>query len=52
MGLSISRLLIERRQGRIWAEAGADGGAVVRFSLPLFQTTASFDGRPAYRVCG
>jgi two-component system sensor histidine kinase DctS len=52
MGLSISRCLIERRQGRIWAEAGVGGGAVVRFSLPLFRTTASIDGRPAYRVCG
>jgi two-component system, LuxR family, sensor kinase FixL len=52
MGLSISRSIIEQHQGRIWTEADANGGAMVRFILPLFQTTASFDGLPAYSVCG
>jgi PAS domain S-box-containing protein len=32
-GLSIARRIVERHGGRIWIEAGAGGGTVVRFTL-------------------
>jgi signal transduction histidine kinase len=35
MGLSITASLIDAHGGRIWAENRIDGGAVVRFTLPL-----------------
>ncbi|MEX2113006.1 MAG: ATP-binding protein [Pirellulales bacterium] len=35
MGLAISRAILERYQGRIWAENPAEGGALVRFCLPI-----------------
>jgi signal transduction histidine kinase len=35
MGLSICNTIIENHGGRIWAEAGAGGGAIFRFDLPL-----------------
>lgn len=35
MGLTISRTIIERHGGRIWAENQERGGAIVRFSVPL-----------------
>jgi two-component system sensor kinase FixL len=34
IGLSISRTIVEAHHGRIWAEDGANGGAVFRFTLP------------------
>lgn len=34
LGLSISRSIIERHGGRIWAENDPGGGAVFRFTLP------------------
>jgi hypothetical protein len=34
MGLSISRSIITRHQGRIWVESHPDAGATFRFSLP------------------
>jgi two-component system sensor kinase FixL len=34
IGLSISRTIVEAHHGRIWADDGADGGAVFRFTLP------------------
>lgn len=34
LGLSISRSIIGRHQGRIWAESLPDGGACFRFCLP------------------
>ena len=37
LGLSISRTIVERYGGRIWAENGIEGGAVVRFTLPLLR---------------
>jgi signal transduction histidine kinase len=40
MGLSIARTIVERHQGRIWAENRREGGAVVRFTLPLAETHA------------
>lgn len=35
VGLSISRAIIEAHHGKIWAESGAGGGAVFKFTLPL-----------------
>jgi two-component system sensor kinase FixL len=37
MGLSISRSIITRHQGRIWAENNPGGGATFYFSLPVSQ---------------
>jgi K+-sensing histidine kinase KdpD len=37
IGLSISRTIVEAHGGRIWAENGAQGGAVFRFTLPRMQ---------------
>ena len=34
IGLSITRRIIERHGGRIWAESGAGGGSVFSFTLP------------------
>jgi signal transduction histidine kinase len=34
MGLAISRSIIEGHDGRLWASAGAQGGAVFQFTLP------------------
>jgi Na+/proline symporter/nitrogen-specific signal transduction histidine kinase len=34
LGLTICRYIVEHFGGRIWAERGPDGGAVVRFRLP------------------
>jgi signal transduction histidine kinase len=34
LGLAISRSIIERHNGRIWAENNPDGGATFRFTLP------------------
>lgn len=34
IGLSISRTIIEAHGGKIWAEDGAGGGAVFRFTIP------------------
>ena len=41
MGLSISRSIIARHQGRIWVEAVPDGGACFRFCLPAAPETDS-----------
>jgi two-component system sensor histidine kinase DctS len=35
MGLNICRTIIELHRGRLWHEAGPEGGAVFRFSLPI-----------------
>jgi signal transduction histidine kinase len=36
-GLSIARTIIESYGAKIWAENRADGGAVFRFTLPLWR---------------
>jgi len=38
MGLSVSRSIIIRHQGRIWVENNPDGGATFYFSLPAVTT--------------
>ena len=38
LGLSIARRLIEAQGGRIWIDAAAGSGTVVRFTVPTFQT--------------
>jgi signal transduction histidine kinase len=35
LGLAISRTIVETYGGRIWAENREDGGATIRFTLPL-----------------
>lgn len=40
VGLSISRAIIERHAGRLWAEANAGPGATFIFSLPPAQRTS------------
>jgi len=37
LGLTISRTIIEANEGKIWAEQNPDGGAIVRFSLPIIE---------------
>lgn len=36
MGLSISRTIVEKHRGRLWAEPGSPQGAVFHLSLPIF----------------
>ena len=52
LGLSISRSIIERHRGRIWAETAPYGGALVRCRLPLSHPLATFDEQPADSLCG
>ncbi len=35
MGLSISHSIVESHAGRLWATAGASGGAVFQFTIPI-----------------
>jgi len=35
LGLSIARMIVETYAGRIWADNNPEGGAVIRFILPL-----------------
>ena len=35
MGLSISRSIINRHQGRLWVENNSEGGATFYFTLPI-----------------
>ena len=37
VGLSIARSIVEAYGGKIWAENGAKGGAIFRFTLPLVE---------------
>jgi signal transduction histidine kinase len=35
IGLAICRSIIEFHQGRLWLEAGRDGGTIFRFTVPI-----------------
>jgi signal transduction histidine kinase len=39
LGLSIARTVVESYGGRIWAENRPEGGAIVRFNLPMVQAS-------------
>ena len=41
IGLAIARSVVEAHGGRIWAEAGAHGGATVRFLVPWWDAAAA-----------
>ena len=43
LGLAISRSIVERHNGRIWAENNPDGGASFRFTLPAALPVARED---------
>ncbi len=43
LGLTIARTIVETYGGKIWAENGAGGGAILRFTLPLSQHPRSRD---------
>lgn len=48
VGLSISRSIIERHQGRLWAERNDDHGATFSFSIPCCQDEA--DSEPSRQL--
>jgi len=55
LGLAISRTIIERLDGRIWAESALGAGSTFRFTLPRELAVSSFDGKsgsPSVVVCG
>jgi PAS domain S-box-containing protein len=41
IGLSVSRSIIERHQGRLWAESNDGPGATFSFSIPVVQTSVA-----------
>jgi signal transduction histidine kinase/ActR/RegA family two-component response regulator len=43
LGLAVCRQLVERMNGRIWAEANPGGGARFRFEAPFFRTPEPAD---------
>jgi len=49
IGLSVSRSIIERHHGRLWATPNDGPGATFSFSLPCTAEAAA-DGSPAFRI--
>jgi signal transduction histidine kinase len=41
LGFSIARAIVEAYGGKIWAENGTSGGAILRFALPLSAGTSN-----------
>ncbi|HEX2543659.1 MAG TPA: PAS domain S-box protein [Ramlibacter sp.] len=44
IGLSVSRFIIERHLGRLWAECNEDGGASFSFCIPVSETSDAMGG--------
>jgi signal transduction histidine kinase len=44
IGLSVSRSIIERHQGRLWAEPNVGPGATFSFSIPMRPETVTDSG--------
>ncbi len=51
MGLAISRTILERYRGRIWCENHAEGGALVRFCLPISSVHDADSGTHTHCLC-
>lgn len=47
IGLSVSKSIIDRHEGKIWARPGDSGGAVFAFSIPYAQETPLIGEPPA-----
>ncbi len=46
LGLAIAKELVEAHGGRIWAERGPDGGALLSFTVPLEKREPPGGGKP------
>ena len=52
IGLSVSRSIIERHEGRLWATPNADVGATFLFSIPIVRTAEAPTSGVAPRSTG
>ncbi|MEY4883572.1 MAG: hypothetical protein RIS34_1426 [Pseudomonadota bacterium] len=41
LGLALTRKIVERHGGTVWAEGDVDAGCTIRFTLPLFEAGSS-----------